>query len=167
MAERIIVDPDITACMREDRRVYLSHLVNSGRRVRVMNPLRAATWEGVIFGLADHPTLLMRLDDGRERTLPQHFAVEEIEPLPEPTPEPAAPGSVGMSVEQFLEVLDDVRARVAAGDSFEGHIEYLMPENPADGVAFDVRARYRVGNSMGQGGVRFVASIPDEVPDNA
>jgi hypothetical protein len=81
MPDRIIVDPDITACMREDRRVYLSHLVNSGRRVRVMNPLRRGAWEGVIFGLADHPTLLLRLDDGRERTLPQHFAVEEIEPL--------------------------------------------------------------------------------------
>ena len=84
MAERIIVDPDITACMREDRRVYLSHLVGSGKRVRVMNPLRRGMWEGVIFGLADHPTLLMRMDDGRVTALPQHFAVEEIEPLPVP-----------------------------------------------------------------------------------
>lgn len=103
MAERIIVDPDIAACMREDRRVYLSHLVNSGRRVRVMNPLRRATWEGVIFGLADHPTLLMRLDDGRERTLPQHFAVEEIDPLPESEPEPSIDihGKVQAAVEEI------------------------------------------------------------------
>lgn len=83
MGDRIIVDPDITACMREDRRVHLSQLVSFGRRVRVSNPLNGGEWEGVIFGLADHPTMLIRLDDGRQLALPQSFAVEEIDPLPE------------------------------------------------------------------------------------
>ena len=63
------------------------------------------------------------------------------------------------SQEQLLELLDDIRERVAAGDSFEGSLEYLMPgPEPFNGPEFEgadfaARASYRVGNSMGQGGV--------------
>lgn len=64
---------------------------------------------------------------------------------------------VGMSKDELLAVLDDIRAVVAADDSFEGSIEYLIPlpeqELEAD---FAVRASYRTGNSMGQGGVRLI-----------
>ncbi|TDD97582.1 hypothetical protein [Actinomadura rubrisoli] len=63
-----------------------------------------------------------------------------------------------MARDQLLAVIDDIRTRVANGDSFEGSIEYLMPENPGGGVDFDVRAGYRIGNSMGQGGFRLIAA---------
>lgn len=64
---------------------------------------------------------------------------------------------VNLSHEDLLAVLDEIRARVAAGDSFEGSIEYLMPEDPdAPPRSFDVRASYRTGNSMGQGGMRVI-----------
>ena len=58
-----------------------------------------------------------------------------------------------------------------AGDSFEGSIEYVMPDvpdwamrgdpRPDDFVPVDVlmRCSYRVGNSQGQGGLRIVGSI--------
>jgi hypothetical protein len=62
----------------------------------------------------------------------------------------------GMTTSEFLDVLDDIRGRVAEGDSFEGYVEYVIPEKPRDGVTFDVRAGYRVGNSMGQGGFRLI-----------
>lgn len=70
---------------------------------------------------------------------------------------------VPMSKDQLLAVLDDIRAHVAANDSFEGSIEYLMPEEPGEGVDFDVRAGYRIGNSVGQGGFRLIAR--EEAPD--
>jgi hypothetical protein len=68
--------------------------------------------------------------------------------------EPSWP--VGMTVTQFLAVLDDIRDRVAVADSFEGWVEYLMPDSLDNGVRFDVRAGYRVGNSQGQGGFRMI-----------
>lgn len=63
---------------------------------------------------------------------------------------------VGMSKDELLAVLDDIRARVAEGDSWEGSIEYLIPEEPSEAVEFAVNAGYRVGNSMGQGGFRQI-----------
>lgn len=70
---------------------------------------------------------------------------------------------VPMSKRQLLEVLDDIRARVADDDSWEGYLRYSVPEERGDGVAFDVQAGYRVGNSMGQGGFRLIAG--EEAPD--
>ena len=87
--------------------------------------------------------------------------------------------------DELLAILDDMRAVVAADDSMEGSIEYLIPvpeqcgrcdgsgvflgtpcqHCDGSGMYFDpdlkdaefvVRASYRVGNSMGQGGVRLV-----------
>lgn len=78
MNERRDVSPDMPACTAEDRRVRLGWLVYTEQRVRVYNPIRGGEWEGVIFGLADFPTLLLRLDDGQVRTLPQAFGVEMI-----------------------------------------------------------------------------------------
>jgi len=63
-----------------------------------------------------------------------------------------------MSKDELLAVLDDMRAAVARNESFEGSIEYLMP-GPLDietNKEFAVMASYRVGNSMGQGGVRLI-----------
>jgi len=68
-----------------------------------------------------------------------------------------------MSKDEFLVILDDIRTLVAAGDSFEGSLSYELPwhtemgdpaEDPFGG--FRVRASYRTGNSMGQGGMRLV-----------
>ncbi|MFF8829280.1 hypothetical protein [Streptomyces sp. NPDC015131] len=60
-----------------------------------------------------------------------------------------------MSREELLSLLDDIRDRVATGDSFEGHIRYLIAE-PGSQHPFDVAALYRIGNSMGQGGARII-----------
>lgn len=65
---------------------------------------------------------------------------------------------VPMTTDGLLAVLDDMRRRVAEGDSFEGSIEYLMP-GPLGldpDAEFAVMASYRVGNLMGQGGVRLI-----------
>jgi len=71
--------------------------------------------------------------------------------------------------EAFLGILDDIRNLVAAGDSFEGSLSYEFPWNtelgdPTDdprGEGFRVRASYRTGNSMGQGGMRMVGEWSD------
>lgn len=68
-----------------------------------------------------------------------------------------------MSHEALLSVLDDIRARVAEGDSFEGHIEWLIPEDPGAGHhRAAVRGAYRIGNTMGQGGMRVIGTIAPE-----
>lgn len=57
---------------------------------------------------------------------------------------------------ELLEVVDDMRQRIEVGDSFEGFLNYLMPEEGDDPGGFRVEARYRVGNLQGQGGMRMV-----------
>lgn len=50
-----------------------------GRHVRVTNPdLPGASWEGVLQGLADFPTLILDTVDGHRVVLPQSFTVEAI-----------------------------------------------------------------------------------------
>lgn len=66
-----------------------------------------------------------------------------------------------MTYEQLADVLADMAVRARSGDSFEGHIEYLLPED-ADAPAVDVTATYRVGNHMGQGGMRIIGEIPPQ-----
>lgn len=63
--------------------------------------------------------------------------------------------------DELLAIIDDVRARVAAGDSYEGFLNYLMPEENDDWekVDFRVHARYRVGNLEGQGGMRVIGEL--------
>jgi hypothetical protein len=53
-------------------------------------------------------------------------------------------------------ILRDMADHVQAHDSLEGSIEYSMPDSSAGDVEVMVRASYRIGNSMGQGGVRIV-----------
>lgn len=62
---------------------------------------------------------------------------------------------------ELLHVLDDIRARVEAGDSWEGFIEYAFPDEDADPGSFNVRASYRIGNTMGQGGTRMFGKITE------
>jgi hypothetical protein len=77
-------------------------------------------------------------------------------------------------------ILRDMATFVEAGDSFEGSIEYTIPSYdppPLDPDARDgweqtrdeqpevmVRAAYRIGNSMGQGGMRIFGSITQSHP---
>lgn len=78
------------------------------------------------------------------------------------------------SYEVVASVLRNMADSVASGDSFEGSIEYLMPDVPdwamrgePEPEGYDranepevlMRCSYRIGNSMGQGGVRIVGSI--------
>ena len=67
--------------------------------------------------------------------------------------------TVYMSRENLLAVIDDIRTRVSVGYSYEGFLNYLMPEegDPPDG--FLVEARWRVGNLQGQGGMRVIGDL--------
>ncbi|MEU2724017.1 hypothetical protein [Streptomyces smyrnaeus] len=58
-----------------------------------------------------------------------------------------------MSREQLVALLDDIRERVATGDSYEGNLQYFISDGDHP---YDVSAAYRVGNRMGQGGMRMV-----------
>ncbi|MFE6815957.1 hypothetical protein [Streptomyces sp. NPDC057677] len=62
-----------------------------------------------------------------------------------------------MSRQELLDLLDDIRARVADGDSFEGHIRYLIADRSSQ-HPFDVTALYRIGNRGGQGGTRLIGA---------
>lgn len=63
-----------------------------------------------------------------------------------------------MTAGEVLTILDDIRARLAAGDSWEGSFSYLLSED-----GWDVRAAYRIGNRDGQGGMRLIGP-PDGEP---
>lgn len=76
-----------------------------------------------------------------------------------------------LTKDEFLAILDDIRNLVAANDSFEGSLSYELPwstelGDPVDDSrsGFRVRASYRTGNSMGQGGMRMLSEWM-EVPD--
>lgn len=72
---------------------------------------------------------------------------------------------VPVTKSELLDILSNIRAHVEANDSFEGSLEYSMPE-PGDPPEADFRLRavWRVGNTMGQGGVRAIGSLEPELP---
>jgi hypothetical protein len=71
---------------------------------------------------------------------------------------------IPMDAETLAAVLHDMAAHVEAGDSFEGSIEYLMPA-PGDPECYAmVRASYRIGNTLGQGGVRLIGTLGGKPP---
>jgi hypothetical protein len=59
-----------------------------------------------------------------------------------------------MSREELLSLLDDIRERVATGDSFEGKLHYLLGTDAA--TPFQVAALYRTGNRVGAGSTELV-----------
>lgn len=78
-----------------------------------------------------------------------------IEGMPDPLPagwNRPAPANTP----DVLNVLRAAAEHVAAGDSFEGTITWVMPtdEEELEGYEFGMVARYRVGNLDGQGGVK-------------
>ncbi|MFI8942676.1 hypothetical protein [Streptomyces syringium] len=60
-----------------------------------------------------------------------------------------------MSRTDLLNLIDDIRARIANGDSLEGNVRYLLASRDAE-RPFDVDAMYRVGNRAGQGGAILI-----------
>jgi hypothetical protein len=71
-----------------------------------------------------------------------------------------------VSRDGLLATLDDIRDHVARGDSFEGFLNYTMPEpDDPDDVEFRLEARYRVGNLQGQGGMRIIGDLVEEDVD--
>lgn len=72
---------------------------------------------------------------------------------------------VTVSREMLAMLLRDMAARVEANDSWEGSIEWTiaLEDDPNFDQEVDnpvmVRAAYRVGNSMGQGGMRIVGTM--------
>lgn len=56
-----------------------------------------------------------------------------------------------MTVGEVLAILDDIRARFEAGDSWEGSFSYELSDD-----GWEVRAAYRIGNRDGQGGMRLI-----------
>jgi hypothetical protein len=59
-----------------------------------------------------------------------------------------------MHADNLAALLTDVAARIPAGDSFGGYINYEVADGPAH--EFDVEGAYRIGNTMGQGGMRVI-----------
>lgn len=82
-----------------------------------------------------------------------------------------------MHPKDLAAVLRDMSERVASGDSFEGSIEYLLPEPPEWAQRGEpeppgweernyrlVRATYRTGNQDGQGSVTVIGEFPEVPP---
>lgn len=54
----------------------------------------------------------------------------------------------------LLDLLDDIRRRVASGDSLEGQLLWVLPQQVgADPDSYDVIARYR---TAGPGGMKII-----------
>lgn len=78
-----------------------------------------------------------------------------------------------LTKQQLVDTLVDVLNIVATGDSFEGTLSYEMPWSEANGDpvtdpsydGFRVRAVYRTGNAMGQGGVRTIGEMREVSED--
>jgi hypothetical protein len=76
---------------------------------------------------------------------------------------------VGMDREKLADLLLDMSKRVREGDSLEGHLEYLVPDQhsvldstgwPSPDVDAWVTGAYRIGNLQGQGGMRLIGTVP-------
>lgn len=61
--------------------------------------------------------------------------------------------------DELVGALTEILEGVRTGDTLEGSIEFLLPYPPAgdpEDADFMVMASYRVGNRLGQGGLRMV-----------
>ena len=61
-----------------------------------------------------------------------------------------------ISKEVLLLLLEDMRKRIEANDSFEGSVEYSCMQDECEKNEFVVKANYRIGNTNGQGGMRTI-----------
>jgi hypothetical protein len=67
---------------------------------------------------------------------------------------------VRMTKEELVAVLHDVAAGIEAEDSYGGFLTYDALDERLGRDEFFVTASYRIGNSMGQGGVRLIGEVP-------
>lgn len=70
---------------------------------------------------------------------------------------------VGMSYHALADLLNNMASRIRSGDSFEGFIEYSMPDEMEESMSTAqvmVRGSYRFGNTQGQGGVHIIGTMP-------
>lgn len=58
--------------------------------------------------------------------------------------------------QQLLAILDDIRRSVEENDTMEGQISYNAMADGLEPGEFEIKGVYRIGNSMGQGGVRML-----------
>lgn len=72
------------------------------------------------------------------------------------------PEYVPMTKDELVALLIDIVERVKIGDSFEGFVNYLMPDTDDSNVYAMVHARYRVGNRDGQGGMRVIGNLTND-----
>jgi hypothetical protein len=63
-----------------------------------------------------------------------------------------------MTREELVALLDDIRDRVAAGDSLEGKLQYSLAPL---GQGYEVGALYRIGQLLGQGSTTIVGIALD------
>lgn len=63
-----------------------------------------------------------------------------------------------LSKKELLSILSDLHDGVMTGDTLEGNIAFTISDKPNK---WDVHGVYRVGNLMGQGGVRMIGTVPD------
>jgi hypothetical protein len=63
---------------------------------------------------------------------------------------------VKVQTQELITILDDIRQRIQAGDSFEGHLSYTYLDGECDAGDFFINATYRVGNLQGQGSMRVI-----------
>ena len=70
-----------------------------------------------------------------------------------------------MSKDDLIATVKDILASIEANDSFEGTINYSCMHPAVQGPEFEVGAMYRVGNSMGQGGMVVIDNLPVEEPE--
>lgn len=68
-------------------------------------------------------------------------------------------GPQRLTTTQLCGALKDMLDGVAGGDSYEGSIEYHATHEVG---IYEVLAAYRVGNSLGQGGVVLIGLAPEE-----
>lgn len=65
--------------------------------------------------------------------------------------------------DELLAIIDDIREGIRTGDSLEGFINWTLPlEEDAEPGTFMVEARYRVGNTMGQGGYQIIGEFKND-----
>lgn len=73
---------------------------------------------------------------------------------------------IALRRDELADVLADMLKGVESGDSLEGSIQFLAP-SPTMGEPIDadymVMASYRIGNLNGQGGLRLLGTLTEQV----
>lgn len=67
-----------------------------------------------------------------------------------------------LTKEKFIELLVDLLTEVKNNDSLQGNVTYDALHPKAGPDEFEVTAYFRVGNSMGQGGVVMVDPVLED-----